>query len=66
MSADHLRELIDKYQNIVSNLNTSIDTLTQAEHIRMIAKANVAKNTHLKNLIQEEIMSEKALMKATN
>ena len=64
-SADHLRELIIAYQEVTTNLNNAIDYATQKNGELAVAKAGVAKYTHSKNLIEEQIRCEKMLIRAT-
>lgn len=64
-SADHIRELLDQYKEVTTALNTSIDEATKANNTLAGAKAEVAKNTHKKNLIEEQIRCEKMLIRAT-
>jgi len=62
---DHLRELLEQYEKIVDALNKSIDECTRANNLLAIAKAEVIKNRHCKELVQEQIMCEKKLIDAT-
>lgn len=63
-SPHELIKLVDEYKKIVINLNTSIDVATQKNNELAIAKAEVAKNKHLKELIEEQIKCEKKIIDA--
>lgn len=66
MSSEPLREMLSQYESVTRSLNEAIDKATKANNELAIAKAEVAKNTHLKDLIKEQIMCEKKLIGALN
>ena len=62
MTAEPLRQLLTQYSEIVFKLNEAIDISTQRTNESSIAKATVLKLQHQKDLIKEQIMSEKKLI----
>ncbi len=66
MSAEPLRELITKLETTTADLNNAIDAEVALNNQLQVAKAQVKKNQNIKDLLKEQIMSEKALIKATH
>ena len=65
LSPYNLRILLERMETATKNLNDAIDRAVKANHENILAKAEVSKCTHQLNLIKEEIMSEKALLRAS-
>lgn len=63
--AEELRDLVQQYEQAVTDLNNSIDRATKANNEITIAKAEVTKNKHKMDLIKEQIMCEKKLIDAS-
>lgn len=59
-----LRDLLQNYEKKVTELNNSIDYATQLNNSLAIAKAAVTKNKHLLDLIKEQIMTEKLILRS--
>lgn len=62
---ERLRELLAAYEQVTEDLNSSIDKATNANNLLVVAKSEVSKNRHKRELIQEQIMCEKKLIDAT-
>lgn len=63
-SSDALRSLLEQYTKVTKELNTAIDQATVLNNQLATAKAEVTKNKHKKELIEQQIMCEKKFIDA--
>lgn len=65
VSSDYLRELLEKYEKHIIELNAALTLASDYNNKLALCKAEIAKLNNMKDLVIEQIRTEKILIRAS-